>query len=86
MTAIDARARITDKDQARLDALADALTETVMQRLMADPRFIDAVAARLAQDARRGNLEMREALIGLLRVYERTHNLPDSILRRREAA
>ncbi len=83
---IDRRATIDAGHQARLDALADALTETVMQRLLADPAFLDRIAGVLHHSNRSRRLKQREALLAVLRAFEEAHDLPRSIPTRRDAA
>ena len=84
MSALDRRATIDSGHQARLDALADALTETVYQRILSDPAFVEAVAARVVAEQRQANLTIREGILQLLRAHESAHGLPSSVLRKRD--
>lgn len=86
MTALDRRATLTPAHQAKLDGLADALTETVMRRILNDPAFVDSLLERIALLERDKSLRMREAMLRLLRTFERANGLPESIIRRQDAA
>lgn len=86
MTAIDTRARITPEHQAKLDALADALTETVAQRILTDPAFFDRVFERLHHEVGRGRharaMRVRASLLHLLQTFEELEGLPKTAARR----
>lgn len=86
MSALDTQRRITPEHQARLDGLADALTETVKQAILGDPVFVDRIIEALHFRERGGALRVREELIHLLRAYEEAHDLPRSVPAKREAA
>jgi hypothetical protein len=86
VSVVDKRVTIASEHQARLDGLADALTETVMLRLLGEPAFVDRIIEALHFRERAQALRIREELIHLLRAYEEAHDLPRSVPTKREAA
>lgn len=86
MSAFDRHATISTDQQARLDGIADALTETVTRRILSDPAFVDRLVEALHFRARAPALRIREELIHLLRAYEEAHDLPRAIPAKRDVS
>lgn len=79
VSALDTHRKITPEHQARLDGLADALTDTVRQRLLSDPAFVDRIMDALREQAHLAAMRVREAKLADLRAWEDLHGLPRSI-------